>query len=161
MKTLILTVAAALLSSATIYAQKQPEQASVLSTDTATPLVLVKEQETTVSAILINPDDIESITVVKGAEATKQFAEKGQHGVILLEPKAGLQLVRLHEVYDAFKVPTQERTLTVAVNGKHVKHPELLLADIRQIERVEIADFTTSATRWSFDAQYLNIVTRH
>ncbi|MCX2739565.1 hypothetical protein [Pontibacter anaerobius] len=46
------------------------QRQEVLSTyDQPQPLVLVNQQETTTNAIILNPNDIESVEVVKGANA--------------------------------------------------------------------------------------------
>jgi hypothetical protein len=129
--------------------------------DQPRPLVLVNEQETTTNAIILNPGDIDAVEVVKGANALERYGEKGKDGVIIMNLKQDLPLVRLQEVYKAFAVPEQQQQLTLAINGKHVKDPALLLADLRQIKKVEVADFeVASPTRWSFDEQYLNIITK-
>lgn len=137
----------------------RPKTASIY--DQPQPLVLVNKQETAPNAIILSPKDIETVEVVKGANALERYGEKGKDGVVIMELKQGLSLVRLEEVYKTFEVPHQQQQLTLAINGKHVKDPTLLLADLRQIERVEVADFeVASPTRWSFDEQYLNIVTK-
>ncbi|QHT68794.1 SusC/RagA family TonB-linked outer membrane protein [Rhodocytophaga rosea] len=38
---------------------------------------------------LVNPDDIESITVLKGANATALYGSRGQNGVVLIKSKTG------------------------------------------------------------------------
>lgn len=124
------------------------------------PLLLVNGQESTPNALVLAPDHIASVKVIKGAEATERFGKKGANGTILLELKKELPLARIQEVYSAFQVPQKQQKLTVAIDGKHVPQPELLLADLRQIERVEIADFEMNMSRWSFEEQYLNIITK-
>ncbi|AKD02250.1 hypothetical protein POKO110462_07550 [Pontibacter korlensis] len=123
-------------------------------------LVLVNEQEASPNAIILNPNDIESINVLKGSEVPEQLADKGKHGVIMMELKQELPLARLEEVYKAFNISKEEQNLTLAINGTHVKDTSLLLADLRQIEKVEVADFDTSRSQWSFKEQYLNIITK-
>ncbi|MCX2739564.1 hypothetical protein [Pontibacter anaerobius] len=77
-----------------------------------------------------------------------------------MELKQQLQLARLTELYKAFNVPEKQQKLTLAINGAHVKDPALLLADLRQVQKVETAAFETAVSRWSFDAHYLNIITK-
>ncbi|WP_276499011.1 hypothetical protein [Pontibacter litorisediminis] len=124
------------------------------------PLVLVNEQQTTTSALILNPNDIKNVEVVKGTQALERFGEKATDGAVLIDLKQDLPLARVEEVYKAFSVPHEQQQLTIAINGNHVKDPALLLADLCQIEQVELADFETAPSRWSYDAQYLNIVTK-
>ncbi|OKL42006.1 hypothetical protein A3841_08355 [Pontibacter flavimaris] len=125
------------------------------------PLVLVNEQETATNALILNPNDIEHVEVVKGGNALNRFGEKATDGAVIIDLKQELPLVRLKEVYQAFKVPKKQQKLTLAINGNHVKDPALLLADLRQIDKIEVAEFSvTTSSRWSFDEQYLNIITR-
>ncbi|WP_266202958.1 hypothetical protein [Pontibacter kalidii] len=141
---------------------EQKHQASVQLHDPAPqPLVLVNKQETAASAVILNPGDIENVEVVKGRQALERFGEKATDGAVIISLKQELLLVRLEEVYSAFDVPKQQQKLTVAINGKHVKDPALLLADLRQIEKVAVTEFeVTTPTRWSSDEQYLNIITK-
>ena len=163
MKLYFLTGLLALASALAVQAQQfEPiKKTALLVEEKPQPLVLVNNQETMLSAIILNDNDVKSLNVLKGNEAVERFGQKAADGAILMNLKQDLPLVRLEEVYKAFKIPAQQQKLTLAINGKHVKDPTLLLADLRQIEKVEVTDFdVTSPSRWSFEEQYLNIVTK-
>ncbi|TPE44086.1 hypothetical protein [Pontibacter mangrovi] len=132
----------------------------IITLEQPQPLVLVNNQETATYALILNPDDIENVKVVKGENALNRFGEKATDGAVIIDLKEELPLVRLKEVYKAFKVPKKQQKLTLAINGKHVEDTALLLADLRQVEKVEVADFSMASSRWSFDEQYLNIITK-
>lgn len=163
MKQYFLTGILALASALAVQAQQfEPiKKTALLVEEKPQPLVLVNNQETMLSALILNDNDVKSLNVLKGNEAVERFGQKAADGAILMNLKQDLPLVRLEEVSRAFKVPAQQQKLTLAINGKHVKDPTLLLADLRQIEKVEVTDFdVTSPSRWSFDEKYLNIVTK-
>ncbi|SFG45679.1 hypothetical protein [Pontibacter chinhatensis] len=163
MKQYFLTGILALASALAVQAQQfEPiKKTALLVEEKPQPLVLVNNQETMLSAIILNDNDVKSLNVLKGNEAVERFGQKAADGAILMNLKQDLPLVRLEEVYKTFKIPAQQQKLTLAINGKHVKDPTLLLADLRQIERVEVTDFdVTSPSRWSFEEQYLNIITK-
>ncbi len=163
MKQYLLTGLLALASALAVQAQQfEPiKKTALLVEEKPQPLVLVNNQETILGALILNDNDVKSLNVLKGNEAVERFGQKAADGAILMNLKQQLPLVRLEEGYKAFKIPAQQQKLTLAINGKHVKDPALLLADLRQIEKVEVTDFdVTSPSRWSFDEQYLNIVTK-
>ena len=163
MKLYFLTGLLAFVSTLTAQAQgfEPIVKTAVLVEEKPQPLVLVNDQETTLGAFVLNDSDVKRLNVLKGDEALERFGEKATDGAILIYLKQELPLVRLEEVYKAFDIPAQQQKLTLAINGKRVKDPALLLADLRQVEKVEVTDFdVTSPWRWSFDEQYLNIVTK-
>lgn len=124
------------------------------------PLFLVNDQETTMRAMILSPDDIISMDVVKAAAAIERFGEKGKDGVVILTLKQALPLARVTDVYKAYNVPEMYQKLSLAINGVHITDTALLLADLRQIEKVEATDFENTMSRWSYDKQFLNIVTK-
>ncbi|PRY13714.1 hypothetical protein CLV24_10584 [Pontibacter ummariensis] len=141
--------------------QGQSNPASV-SVSSPSPLMLIEGQETASNAIILDRNSIESIRVYKGEDAVSQFGEKGKDGVIILSLKEEVPLVRLEQVYMHFKVSPKQQRLKVAVDDRLVANPELVLADLRKIEKVEVKQqAVTAPARWSFvpDEHYLNIVT--
>lgn len=124
------------------------------------PLVVIGAQETYMDALILDADKIQRLEVYKGEKAVDKFGEKGKEGTVVLTLEEAVSLARLPEIYDRFDVSEQGKKLTVAIDGKHVSEPELLLADLRKIEKVEVKPFdVTAPSRWTFDEEYLNIVT--
>lgn len=126
----------------------------------ARPLVVVDAQETLSDALILDPGAIQSINVYKGDMAIEKFGEKGKEGAVVITLKEEVPLARLPEIFEEFNVSKQGRKLTIAVDGSHIAEPEMLLADLRQIKKVEVQPFdVTAPSRWTFDEEYLNIVT--
>lgn len=131
-----------------------------IATTTARPLVVIDAKETSMEALILDKNKIQSLSVYKGDKAVEEFGKKGKEGVVVIELKEAVPLVRLPEIFERFKVTEQAKKLTIAIDGKHVPNPELLLADIRQISKVEVTVYdVTAPSRWTFDEEYLNIVT--
>ncbi|RDV12997.1 hypothetical protein DXT99_21705 [Pontibacter diazotrophicus] len=131
-----------------------------IANDVARPLVVIGSQETTSDALILDPTNIQHLNVYKGEKAVEKFGDKGKEGVVVVELKETVPLARLPEIFEQFNVSKKGQTLTVAIDGKHVSEPELLLADLRQIKKVEVKPFdVTAPSRWTFDEEYLNIVT--
>ncbi|WP_460879916.1 hypothetical protein [Pontibacter rugosus] len=124
------------------------------------PVVLVNNQETAMDALILEIDNIASIDVVKKEQHLKQLSERAPNGVILIKLKKDKPMVRLAELYDVFDVPKEQQNLSIAINGAHVEHPELLLADQRKVDSIVLASFddVDTLTRWSFEDTYLNII---
>ncbi|MFD3003778.1 hypothetical protein ACFS7Z_25705 [Pontibacter toksunensis] len=131
-----------------------------VTTTVARPLVVIDAKETTMEALILDKEEIQSIKVYKGDKAVEKFGRKGKDGVVVMELKEAVPLARLAEVLKHFNVTEQAKKLTIAIDGRHVPDPELLLADLRQISKVEVTGYdVTSPSRWTFDEEYLNIVT--
>lgn len=65
---------------------------------TSTPLILLDNVEIP-SIQLVNPDDIESISVLKDAASTSIYGSKGAFGVILINSKKGAKTETLNVTY--------------------------------------------------------------
>lgn len=125
--------------------------------------MLAGDAETVKSALILDPQHIQSINVYKGTEAIDKFGSKAKDGAIVIALKSDVALVRLAQVFAAFKVPAQQQNLPVAIDDKLVDKPELLLANLEEIDKVEVKKQDVSApVRFSFDedALYLNIITK-
>ncbi len=73
---------------------------------------------------LINPDDVESITVLKGANATALYGSRGQNGVVLVETKTGkagkgleVSLSSTITLENPLRLPEYQNTYGQGVNG--------------------------------------------
>ena len=99
----------------------------------------------------------------KAQKLTARYGNKAKDGAIVMAVKQDISLARIAQVYAAFNVPAQQQTLPVAIDDKMVGNPQLLLANIKEIVKLEVKkQDVTAATRFSFDedALYLNIVTK-
>ena len=59
------------------------------SNDGEKPLIIVDDKETDGNIEDLNPNNIESMTVLKDKSATKKYGDKGKNGVILITTKSG------------------------------------------------------------------------
>ncbi|MDR3711386.1 MAG: TonB-dependent receptor [Puia sp.] len=109
------------------------------------------QEETGVSPLaLINPNDIESIDVLKDASATAIYGSRGANGVIIITTKRG-KIGRGHLAYDGFYGLQQQGKLLDMMNLKQYSNLENVLADEFQVQRRgEFADPTLlgPGTNW-------------
>ncbi|WP_242916265.1 hypothetical protein [Pontibacter liquoris] len=126
------------------------------------PYLLVGSEEGAMNALVLHPDHIQRMDVLKGPVAIAKYGDKAKAGAVVMTLKNDTKLARLQEVYAAFKVPAQQQNLKIAIDDKLVSKPELLLAYLPDIARVEVKQQdVTAPARFSFDPDepYLNIVT--
>ncbi|WP_242927844.1 hypothetical protein [Pontibacter vulgaris] len=125
------------------------------------PLVLVGTQETRMPALILNPERIKSMDVLKaGAEA--KYGKKAKNGAVIISLKEQTNLARLEQIYAKYTIPKTQQTLRVAIDGKLVPEKEMILADLRDISKIEIRkQDVTDPARWGFneDELYLHITT--
>lgn len=62
----------------------------------------------------INPDDIESVNVLKGEQATRLYGEKGKNGAVIIKPKGEKAVVTLREGMD------KENPPLIIIDGKRM-----------------------------------------
>jgi TonB-dependent SusC/RagA subfamily outer membrane receptor len=59
-----------------------------MSSDGTSPLIIVDGKEVSNKKVEdINPDDVESMNVLKGESATELYGDKGKNGVIVITTK--------------------------------------------------------------------------
>ncbi|MHA6246961.1 hypothetical protein ACXYMU_03420 [Pontibacter sp. CAU 1760] len=144
-----------------LFSSSDPARASVSLARYPEPILMVGDHETRVHAFISDPEDVISFDMYKGKKARRKFGLKGKAGAIAVTLKPATPLARLPELFEAFQVTAQQQQLSLAINGQHVRNPEQLLADLRQIEKVEVTAFDPlSPTRWSLAPAFLNIVTK-
>ncbi len=62
----------------------------------------------------INPEDIESVNVLKGEQATRLYGEKGKNGAVIIKPKGEKVVVTLREGMD------KENPPLIIIDGKRM-----------------------------------------
>jgi len=79
---------------------------------------------TTNRAFDLNPDDIETMTVLKGAAATSQYGSRGAGGVILITTKRGrtrakssVELISSYNIIQTNRLPEYQNTYAQGANG--------------------------------------------
>lgn len=73
---------------------------------------------------LINPDDVESITILKGANATALYGSRGQNGVVLIKTKRGkeskgigVSLSSTVTLQNPLRLPNYQNVYGQGING--------------------------------------------
>lgn len=104
---------------------------------TKKPLLLVDNFETDFESMVLSPNNIESITVLKDASATALYGSKGTAGVILIKTKPGTEFYTIADFVNAEK----------NTNVQAVKLNEVVLTDIKKllVEKVALKQTTISS----------------
>ena len=119
------------------------------------PLVLVDTFKTEINHLVLNPQKIVSIDILKDSAAISQFGEAGKFGVILIHPKAGTKFLQINKILNDYNLSNEDKKLSVYVNKVLMQRPKLLLIEQSELEDVEvIRDNTISRDR------FINIRTR-
>lgn len=85
----------------------------------------------------IIPMAIDSISVYKNPEVTKDYGPEAKNGVILVKLKPGIELITLNQLYDKFNV--HEKNLPVFIDSAIVYKPDglYLQADCIKYAKIE------------------------
>lgn len=131
--------------------------------DTArSPLVIVGTFKTDMKHLVLDPQKIQSIDVIKDSAAVAKFGEAGRFGTIVIYPKTGTKFLRINEILDNPKLSNDDRKLRICINKTLIQDPQLILIEESEIENVEV----TKDRHWSNveDAnsgeKFINITTK-
>ena len=126
------------------------------------PLVLVDRFKTDMSYLVLDPNKIESINILKDAVAISKLGNDAKDGVIIIQPKKNVQFLRIDRILDTYKINAGDRKLRICINNNLMKETQLILIESSEIENVQI----TTDRHWtnSEDAnsceRFINIVTK-
>lgn len=102
------------------------------------PYVVVDSFTTDTKHMMISASHIKEVNVLKGSVATKTLGEKASNGAVIITTKPGTTLLRLNQILDKYNIPEADRKLRVCINKTLVSKPELIIADMGEIQAVEI-----------------------
>ncbi len=144
------------LAATPMYAQlHDPALTKTASIITPKPLVLVDNQETDKAALILHSSRIKSIDVLK-TDASAKYGKKAKDGVVILTLKEPSQLVRMEQIYSKYKISEDHRKLRVLIDGALIPDKKIILADLRDVSKVEVKkQEPTATTRWSFNEDEL------
>lgn len=112
------------------------------------------KQITNESLALIAPQNIESIEVLKNKNATDKFGDKAKEGAILIKAQPTAAWATIQDIYAQFRIPAAQQNLKVVINNQLVKDTSLILANLDQVEKVEVKkQDMTAPVRWSLDGE--------
>lgn len=126
------------------------------------PLVKIGDELTYMRFLLVDPSGLNNLSFTKPTEAITQYGEVAKYGLITFDKNKSVKLVHVETVLKKFHVRKKNRDLRILVNKVLIDYPEYLLADLKQIDKVEI----TTDRAWNNveDAntgeQFINIVTK-
>lgn len=115
------------------------------------------------SLVLIPARHIESAEVLKGDDATGKFGDKAKDGAVILDVKQASELATIQDIYTRFAIPAAQQNLRVVINNQLVKDTSLIVANLEQIEKVEVRkQDITAPVRWSFNDEeaFLHITSK-
>lgn len=123
------------------------------------PLIIVNSIETDFNHLLLKPENIESIDVLKDSASVAGYGEKGKYGVILIHVKKGNELAQLPELITQYNIPEQDQKLRVALDHILVKDVNKLAIAKNDIRKVEVVTETLwhSALEAGNEERYINI----
>ena len=126
------------------------------------PLVFVDSFKTDLSYLVLDPNKIESINILKDALAISKFGDEAKDGVIIIQTKKNIQFLRIDRILDNYKINAEDRKLRVCINNNLMKETQLILIESSEIKDVQI----TTDRHWtnSEDAnsceRFINIITK-
>jgi hypothetical protein len=127
------------------------------------PLVFVDSFKTDISYLVLDPNKIESIDILKGSSAISKYGDEAKDGVIIIQPKKDVQLLRIDKILDNNKINAADRKLRICINNNLIRETQLILIESSEIEDVQI----TTDRHWinSEDAnsceRFINIITKN
>src|SRR5215203_4260237 len=102
------------------------------------PLVFVDSFKTDMSYLVLDPNKIESISILKVALAISKFGDEAKNGVIIIQPKQNVQFLRIDRILDTYNINTGDRKLRICINNNLMKEIQLILVESSEIENVQI-----------------------
>ena len=144
-----------------LYAQQPADAPKKYVAETKFPLVMVDSFVTSMSAMALNPDNIEAITVLKGAAAVQKYGSRATDGAVVITMKGGVKLLRIEALFDLFNYPDSARRLPVVIDKKPVGNTNLVLVDasyITGLDQYSYPDWNVATI--NSQEKYSNIITR-
>ena len=126
------------------------------------PMVVVNSYVTDMKHLLLEPNKIESINILKGEDAVSAYGEKAKNGVIIIHPKKNAVIVKLEQLLNQYNIPAEDRNLKVCIDNVQLVDNNKLLADKNDVSAVKVI----TDIRWITPAipgpeeKYINIYTK-
>jgi len=130
-KILLLLVAFVLIAGPKLFGQtvvNESKPPKAVCGVTIHPLVVVDDLETDMESMSLDPNNIESITILKNGSALEKYGEKGKEGAILIKTKPGTQFYKITDFVDPLK-DLNKSVSKIQLNGKLLPDANKLLID--------------------------------
>ncbi|MFD0940641.1 hypothetical protein [Pedobacter boryungensis] len=92
---------------------------------------------------LINPNDIEDVSILRGSEA-KAYGERAKNGAIKITLKRNVKLLSLQQLFKRFSVKQTNRKLNVYVNNEKLTHPNEFYVGSKWVKKVTVMTTSTA-----------------
>lgn len=102
------------------------------------PYMLVDTFRVDMKFLVINPDNIESVDVLKDSTAVKVYGDKATYGAVIIKTKPNTKLLRANDILDRYNISQADKNLRICINKTIISKPELLLIEQSEILGVEI-----------------------
>jgi TonB-dependent SusC/RagA subfamily outer membrane receptor len=125
------------------------------------PLAIVNSIEANLDQFWLSPDKIKAITILKDSAAIATYGDKGKNGVLIIETKPDIQLLKLTTLLDQFNIPEKDRNLNICKDKVLVQNPEKIFADKSDLVKVEVITDVYWVTPMiaGSEERFINIVT--
>lgn len=120
------------------------------------PLVLVDSVVSDLRCLLVTPDKIQSLDILKDSNTLAHYGPGARYGVIIVRMKESVNLITLDELLAQFSIPERDRNLPVCINNILAEEKDKLLADTAYIEKVEVV-----TDRYWYSPNHAGPVERH
>ena len=130
---------------------------TVLISRNYNPVVIVDTFQTTFRTLILDPGQIKATKKVKVHTGPSNCL---LHDVVIIElKKDDIEMVRIDKIFDFFQVTAENRKLQISINNILINNPATILANIKDIKKVEVTDYLYSEDflPQDKDVKYLNI----
>lgn len=130
--------------------------------ETKKPLVFVDTFKTDINHLVLDPNKIVSINILKDSTAISKYGDAAKFGVIIITPKTSATFLRVDKIFDNYKLSNEDKKLRICINKTLMRDPQLILIENSEIEYVEV----TTDRHWiniedaNSGEKFINITTK-
>src|SRR5262245_44559809 len=156
MKAVLLYVFAGVLTTSAIGQERMSLDGS------KQPYLIVDSLSADLKYLVLSPDKIESINILKDGNAVASYGDKAKYGVIIIKTKPNTTLLRIGEILDRFEISKADRELRVCINKALVSRQELVLIEASEITGVDITTdrYWINPNEANSNERFINISTK-
>jgi TonB-dependent SusC/RagA subfamily outer membrane receptor len=102
------------------------------------PYFLVDTFRVSLKFLILGPNKIESVQVLKDSNAIAAYGEKARYGAVIIKTKPNTIMLRITDIIDRYNILQSDRLLRICINNTVIDRPELFLVEAGEIIKVEI-----------------------
>lgn len=129
---------------------------------TIRPLVLVDTFKTDINHLILDPNKIASIDILKDSTAISKFGDAAKFGVVIIHTKSDAKFLRVDKILDNYKLSNEDKKLRICIDKTLIRDPQLILIESSEIECVGV----TTDRHWiniedaNSGEKFINITTK-